>query len=91
MGNYQQSQLGGINQSVKSPVRERSKGKKITECIGFMCYSCKMMRAKLQGDNVLVNLVQNEMIIKLCDSFSVNNTHRGASYDSGSLSPCEFG
>ena len=34
------------------------------------------MRAKLQGDNVLVNLVQNEMIMNLCDSFAMNNTYK---------------
>ena len=35
-----------------------------------------MIRAKLQGDTA-VNLVQDDMIMNLCDIFPVNNTHRG--------------
>ena len=34
-----------------------------------------MIKAKLQGDTA-VNLVQDDMIVNLCDSFAVNNAHK---------------
>ena len=46
------------------------------KCIACLCNNCKMIRAKLQGDT-RVNLVQDDIIINLCDTFAVNNTHRG--------------
>ena len=71
-------------------MRERSKLKDFTKCIACLCNNCKTIRAKLQ-DYTAVNLVQDDMIMNLCDTFDVNNTHRGASYDPKYWSPCDFG
>ena len=35
-----------------------------------------MIRTKLQGYTAL-NIVQDNMILNLCDTFAVNNTYRG--------------
>ena len=57
-------------------MRERSKSRDFMKCVACWCNNCKMMRAKLQGDTV-VNLVQEDIIVNLCDTFVVNKTHRG--------------
>ena len=60
---------------MRSPTRKRPRFGEITKCIVCWCNDCKAMRVKV--NNTTVNLVHDDTIVNLCDTYEVENTQRG--------------
>ena len=77
---YWTNQEAIINPQNHLREKKRSRSKENTKCIACSCNSCQVMRAKISTKpkhDTAVNIVHDDMVVNLCDTYAVENIQRG--------------